>query len=220
MKKSLVFVLLLLISVFSAGPSHAAGSSDEKKAADELSVEEQNKKALEAFKTILDLSESGDRQTVLPQLEAAYSNVISSYPKASLTQEIYWRLIQIYVNDYHPPAFEKAEGLRSEFYKKYPDSKLRDLIDRALADGYFRDSKWEKLVSLLASSIKQSIETGKFTRIFDIFMFTEAKFRLGDLVEAEKGYKIIIANFPQSRESKIAKQRLVEIEQKRQKQPK
>jgi len=219
MKKSLIFVLLLLISLFSAGLSNAASSSDEKKAADELSVEEQNKKALEAFQTILDLSESGDRQTVLPQLEAAYYHVISSYPKASLTQEIYWRLIQIYVNEYHPPAFEKAEGLRSEFYKKYPESKLRDLIDRALSDGYFRNSKWEKLVAFLSPSIKQSIETGKFTRIFDIFLFTEAKFKLGDLVEAEKGYKIIMANFPESRESNIAKKRLEEIEQKRQKQP-
>lgn len=219
MKKSLIFVLLLLISVVSAETLYAANSSDEKKAADELGVEEQNKKAFEAFKAILDLSESGDRQTVLPQLEAAYSNVISSYPKAYLTQEIYWRLIQIYVNEYSPPAFEKAEGLRSEFYKKYPGSKLGDLIDRALADGYFKNSKWEKLVVFLAPSIKQSIETGKFTRIFDIFMFAEAKFKLGDLVEAEKGYKIVMANFPESRESKTAKSRLEEIDQKRQKQP-
>jgi len=219
MKKSLIFVLLLLVSLFSAGLSNAASSSDEKKVVDELSVEEQNKKALEAFKAILELSESDDRQTVLPQLEAAYYHVISSYPKAYLTQEVYWRLIQIYVNEYRPPAFEKAEGLRTEFYKKYPDSKLGDLIDRALADGYFKNSKWEKLAAFFVPSVKQSIESGKFRKIYDIFMFTEAKFRLNDLVEAEKGYKIVIANFPDSRESKIAKKRLEEIEQKRQKQP-
>ncbi len=221
MKNSLIFVLLLLISVLSvsAGPSSAARSEEEKKGTADLSVEEQNKKALESFQTILELSESGDRQTVLPQLEAAYYHVISSYPKAYLTQEVYWRLIQIYVNEYRPPAFEKAEGLRREFYKKYPDSKLGDLIDRALADGYFKNSKWEKIVAFFVPSVKQSIETGKFTKIYDIFMFTEAKFRLNDLVEAEKGYKIIIANFPDAKESKIAKKRLEEIEQKRQKQP-
>jgi hypothetical protein len=219
MKKSLIFVLLLLVSVFSAGPSSAVGGSEEKKVADELSVEEQNKKALESFQTILELSESGDRQTVLPQLEAAYYRVISSYPKAYLTQEVYWRLIQIYMTDYRPPAFEKAEGLRSDFYKKYPGSKLGDLIDRAIADGYFKNSKWEKLVAFFVPSVKQSIETGKFTKIYDIFMFTEAKFMLNDIVEAEKGYKIIIANFPDSRESKTAKKRLEEIEQKKKKKP-
>lgn len=218
MKKSLIFVLLTLISVFSAGSSSELWAADDKKVDDELSVEEQNKKALEAFKTILDLSESDDRQAVLPQLEAAYNQVISSYPKAYLTQEIYWRLIQIYLNEYRPPAFEKAEELRSAFYKKYPDSKLKDLIDRAIADGYFKNSKWEKLAAFFVPSIKQSIESGKFTKIYDIFMFTEAKFNLNDLVEAEKGYKIVIANFPDSRESKTAKKRLEEIEQKRQKQ--
>ncbi|MBI5635224.1 MAG: hypothetical protein HZA15_17295 [Nitrospirae bacterium] len=219
MKKFLIVILLLLVSLLSAGPSPAALNQEEKKAADELSAEEQNKRALESFQTILELSESGDRQTVLPKLEAAYYHLISSYPKAQLTQEVYWRLIQIYMNEYRPPAFEKAEGLRSEFYKKYPDSRLGDLIDRALADGYFKNSKWEKIVALFVPSIKQSIATGKFTRVYDIYMFTEAKFRLNDLVEAEKGYKIIIANFPDSREGKMAKKRLEEIEQKRQKQP-
>lgn len=219
MKEFLIFVLLLLVSLLSAGLSPAALSPEEKKAADELSTEEQNKKALESFQSILELSESGDRQAVLPKLEAAYYHLISSYPKAQLTQEVYWRLVQIYMNEYRPPAFEKAEGLRSEFYKKYPDSKLGDLIDRALADGYFKNSKWEKIVALFVPSIKQSITSGKFTKIYDIFMFTEAKFKLNDLVEAEKGYKIIVANFPESRESKMAKKRLEEIEQKKQKKP-
>jgi len=219
MKKSLVFLLLLLIAVFLATPFSGLRAADDKKIADDQSVDEQNKKALEAFKAILDLSESGDRKTVLPQLEAAYYRIITSYPKAYLTQEIYWRLVQIYVNEYTPPAFEKAEGLRAEFNKKYPDSKLGDLVDRALVDGYFKHGKWEKLASFFVPSIKKSIETGKFTKVYDIFMYTEAKFRLNDFVEAEKGCKIIIANFPDSKEGKIAKKRLEEIEQKRQKQP-
>jgi hypothetical protein len=74
-------------------------------------------------------------------------------------------------------------------------------------------------VAFFVPSVKQSIETGKFTKIYDIFMFTEAKFMLNDIVEAEKGYKIIIANFPDSRESKTAKKRLEEIEQKKKKKP-
>lgn len=219
MKKSRIFLPLFLIVVFLAAPLSDLRAADDKQGADELSVDEQNKKALESFNEILDLSESGDRQKVLPQLEAAYLKIISSYPKANLTQETYWRLVQIYMNEHVPPAFEKAEGLRREFNKKYPGSRMGDLIDRSIADGYYKNSMWDKLLVFIAPSIKQSVETGKFTKVYDLFMFTEAKYNLNDLVEAEKGYKLIINKFPDFRESKIAKKRLEEIELKRQKQP-
>ncbi len=219
MKKSLILLLLLLIVVILAVPLSELQAADDKQGTAELSVDEQNKKALEAFNEILDLSESGDRQKVLPQLEAAYYQIITSYPKAYLVQEIYWRLVQIYVNEHVPPAFEKAEGLRREFNKKYSGSKIGDLIDRSIADGYYKNSMWDKLLAFFAPSIKQSVETGTFTKVYDLFMFTEAKFNLNDLVEAEKGYKLIINKFPEFRESKIAKKRLEEIAQKRQKQP-
>ena len=195
-----------------------AGAAEEAKSPAEMSPEEQNKKALEAFQNILDLSESGERRQILPRLEAAYHDLIGSYPKANLVHEACWRLLQIYINDYQPPAFDKAEKLRAEFYGNYPDSRLKDLIDRTLADGYARHGKWDKVLALFAPSIKQSIESGKFTRVYDIFMYSEAKYKLGDLAEAEKGYRIVTTTFPDTRHGAIAKTRLEEIDKKKPKQ--
>jgi tetratricopeptide (TPR) repeat protein len=211
MKKSLVSLLLLLFSAFGQPMPDPSFAEEEKT----LSRDEQNKEALKAFEKVLSLTESAERANVLPQIEAAYYDIIRRFPEAYLSQESYWRIMLIYLADYNPPAFAKAETLREEFLKKYPDSKLMDLIDSTLADGYYKHAQWDRLLKFYAPSIKQSIETGKFVKVADIFMYSEAKFRLNDLVEAEKGYKIVITTFPDSKESAVAKNRLEEIRAKR-----
>ena len=184
-----------------------------------LTRDEQNREALKAFEKILEMTESTERSAILPQIEAAYFDIIRRYPEAYLTQESYWRIMLIYLIDSNPPEFIKAADLRDEFLKKYPDSKLKDLMDSTLADGYYKHGQWDKLLMLYTPSIKQSIETGKFTRVADIFMYSEAKFRLNDLTEAEKGYRIVMATFPGAKESEVAKNRLGEIQAKRAKLP-
>ena len=211
------FVLLLLL--FSTAFLQALPGSSLAEETITLSREEQNKEALKAFEKILQISESTDRSNVLPQLEAAYFDIIKRFPEAYLTQESYWRIMLIYLTDYNPPAFVKAEALREEFLKKYPESKLRDLIDSTLAEGYYNHAQWDKLLKFYAPSIKKSIETGKFTKVADIFMYAEAKFRLNDLAEAEKGYKIVVSTFPAAKESAVAKKRLEEIQAKKPKRP-
>jgi len=215
MKNSFVFLLLLFFSAFLQAMPDSSLAEETRT----LSREEQNKEALKAFEKILQMAESSERANILPQLEAAYFDIIKNYPEAYLTQESYWRIMLIYLTDYNPPAFVKAEVLREEFLKKYPDSKLRDLIDSTIAEGYHKHAQWDKLLKFYAPSIKQSIETGKFTKVADIFMYSEAKYRLNDLVEAEKGYKIVVATFPSAKESVVAKKRLEEIQAKKPKQP-
>jgi tetratricopeptide (TPR) repeat protein len=184
-----------------------------------LSPDEQNKEAFKEFEKILDMTENAERSSILPRIEAAYYDIIRRYPEASLAQESYWRIMLIYMRDYNPPAFEKAEALREEFVKKHPDSRLRDTIDNTLGEGYYSHAQWDKLLRFYNPSIKRSIETGKFTRANDIFMYSEAKFNLNDLEEAAKGYRIIIATFPDTRVSALAQKRLEEIQAGKPKQP-
>lgn len=208
---AMLFLFLFLASEFLS----SAIAEETQKNIDGLSIEEQSKKALETFQKILELTENADRMTVLPQIESAYVDIINKYPKASLSQECYWRLMLIYLTDYNPPVFEKAENLHSEFIKKYPDSHLRNLIDDTLSNSYHRNAKWEKLLRFYTPAVKQFIEKGTLSRPLEMFMYSEAKLNLGDLVEAEKGYKIVIALFPDSKESELSKERLEEVKKRK-----
>ncbi len=216
----MLFLCLLLVPVFSS----RVAAEEAKKDTDEPGVEEQEKKAFEIFQKILELAENTDRMTVLPKIEAAYGDIIEKYPKASIHQESYWRLMSVYLNDYNPPVFGKAESLYSEFLKNYPNSTLKNMIDDNLSNSYYSNAKWEKLLKfhtpvvkkfIELSSEKQSLEKENLSRPQEMFMYSEAKFNLGDLTEAEKGYRIVIALFPGSKESAVSKERLEEINKRK-----
>ncbi|NJD56578.1 MAG: hypothetical protein FIA94_09270 [Nitrospirae bacterium] len=215
MRKYLASALLFLVPVvpLNVQPVFAAGDTTA------LSAEDQNKEAFKEFEKILDLTGETDRAAILPQLETGYLDIIKHYPLSHLAQESCWRLMTLYLADFNPPAYAKAEGVRAEFIRKYPDSKMRGLIDRTLAESYHKNEQWEKLLVFYTPSVRQSVETGKFPRALDIFMYAEAKFGLNDIVEAEKGYKIVVANFPKSREGLFAAKRLEEIQTLKSKKP-
>ncbi len=209
-----------------SGASEPTGEEQKEAGTVELSASEQNKKAMAAFQKILDLTQEADRSAVLPQIEAAFRDIIDKYPKASITQECYWRLMTVYLTDYSPPSFEKAEAVREEFIKKYPDSRTKDLIDDTLSNGYYMNSKWEKLLKFYTPAVKrfikesagkEKIDRGSLSRPLEMFMYSEAKLNLGDLAEAEKGYKIVIALFPDSKESATSKKRLEDIKSRKSK---
>lgn len=212
MNKTLLLPLALLFftAIFISG---AASETIEKIDSKELSAEVQTQKAMEVFEKILKLTENSSRSEVLPQLETEYLRIIKEYPNASLVPECYWRFILIYLNDYNPPLTEKAEALHGEFTKKFPDSTLRPLIEEALSKNYLNGLKWEKLLRLYTPAIKEFIEKGKKPRVHELFMYSEAKFNLGDLEEAEKGYKIIIDQFIDTKEAMESKKRLEKIKE-------
>ncbi len=193
----------------------ACATAPVEKAKEALIPAEQDAKALAAFNEILSISQASDsRQAVLPQIEKIYNEIITKYPEASLAQESYWRLIAIYVNDYNPPAYEKAEALYNEFFKKYPESDLRGFIDETLGTSYYKNAEWDKLLKVCLPSYRKYIEEGKRPRPSLIFMYSEANFNLGNFTEAEKGYKIVIEMFPRLSESIKAKERLEEIKER------
>jgi tetratricopeptide (TPR) repeat protein len=171
----------------------------------QLSREVQNSKATAIFEKILNLAEMPERNKYLPEIEAAYREIIENYPAASIAQECYWRLLLIYLKDYEPPQFERAEKLYGEFIRKYPHSNAKNIFSDAISESYHKAQSWKKLLRFNSPVIKKFIDGGTLSRPDELFMYSEAKFHMGDLVEAEKGFKIVIALFPNSGESEKAK---------------
>ncbi len=180
-----------------------------------LPREEQEKKALDAFNKILELTETGSREEILPRLENAYLDIIKNYPEAPLAQESYWRLIVIYTREYNPPKTEEAETAYKNFINSYPDSPFKNEIDETMVRFYYTQKFWDKLLNIKIPYIKEYVKTGELRTPVHLFYYSEAKYGLGDYKEAEKGFRTIITLFPQSSEASIAKKRLEEISLKK-----
>ncbi len=210
MLKHLTPFLLASFLLFLGASSGTAGT-EQPGTSGQPEAEEQNTKAMEVFGKIRRLMENSDRMAVLPQVEAGYREIITNYPLASISQEAHWRLMLVYLTDYTPPAFDRAEELYAAFNRRYPGSNNKGLMDDSLLNSYYIYGKWERIIRFLIPTIKTFIETGKLSRPLDMFMYAEAKRNTGDFTEAEKGYKIVTALFPDSKESALSKERLDEI---------
>lgn len=173
-------------------------------------------KSLEVFQEIYDLVESTpDRQSILPEVEKLYLRIISETPDAPLARESYWRLMSIYLDDHYPPDFDKAEALYDDFIKKYPDSNYKGLLEEVLGQGYYRESKWDKVLEMSAPAFRDYKEKGTKPRPSILFMYSEANFFKGDMEEAVKGYETLTELFPRFTVGKKAEKRLKEIKDKK-----
>jgi tetratricopeptide (TPR) repeat protein len=173
---------------------------------------EQETKSLEVFTEILEVIEAtNDRQSAIPKIEELYTRIIREYPEAPLAQESYWKLITIYVEDYSPPQYDKAEARYHEFLEKYPQSILRGMIDDTLGKSYYKSGDWKKLLELCTPAFKGYIEEGKQPRPTLLFMYSEANYHLGNFEEAEKGYEIVAEQFPKLSEGMMSKKILEKI---------
>jgi len=154
-------------------------------------------KSLELFSEVLELVEStADRKSVLPRIEELYDKIIREYPDTPLAQESYWKLITIYVQDYSPPAYERAKTKYKEFKNKYPQSFLQGFIEDTLGNSYYKNGEWDRLLDLTMPGYREYIEKGKEPRASMMFMYSEAKYNTGFIEEAEEGYSIVAKLFP------------------------
>jgi TolA-binding protein len=207
--------ILFIIALFASCPSAPIKDAETKKARAPKEPKEEELKSLDRFMEILNLVESApDRKAVLPEVEKAYIGIIKEYPDTPLAQESYWRLIMIYINDYSPSDYEKAESCYHEFLDKYPQSPLQYFVEEALGARYYRDAMWKKLLLVSTPAFKKYIDQGKSSTPSLMSMYAEANFNLGNFKEAEKGYKIVMDLFPKLNESKKSMARLEEIGKK------
>lgn len=200
------FSLLLLISVVFYGCATAPQTSKREKPEEGKPPEkskaavvhtEQEVQSLNVFGQILDLIQSTDeRQSVLPQVETLYEKIIRDYPDAPLAQESYWKLITIYINDYSPPAYERAEARYEEFMDKYPQSALKSLVQDTIGKSYHKNAEWDRLLRLSAPEFRDYTEKGKQPRASLFYLYSEAQYNLGNLEEAERGYRVVAESFP------------------------
>ncbi len=213
MQKCLNAVIVALLAI--VGFSSIALTTEEEQGADYLRKQSGSDKAFAIFERILNLTEASDRKKNIPQIETAYREIIEQYPAASIAEECYWRLALIYLNDYDPPQFRKAETLYREFMRKYPESSDRYVFSDAISESYHEAHEWKRLMKFHSPVIKKFIEGEKLLRPTELFMYSEAKFHMGDLAEAGKGYNIVITLFPESGESRKAKKMLDIINEKK-----
>ncbi len=181
-----------------------------------LSVEEQKARAMQKFNDVLTVSQSSkDKSVVHPKMEKLYKELISDYPDAPIAQESYWKLMEMYVEKQFPAKYDKAEETYYRFVGDYPQSLLKPMVDRMLSLRYFKDKQWDRLLKLSTPVYRSYVDEGKRTSPFLIFSYAESSFWLGNYVEAEKGFIVVVINFPEFSMMKQSKARLVYLQRKR-----
>ncbi len=214
---SFFFVCPILFSI----PAAALQNSETKKTENQQARTEkkrayvptkQERGSLKVFGEILDVIEStSDRKSILPKIEELYGRIIREYPEAPLAQESYWKLLTIYVEEYSPPAYEKAETLYNDFISSHPKSILKGFMVETLGKSYYKNAMWDQLLGISAPVFREYIEQKKRTPASILFMYSEANYKLGSIAEAEKGYEIVAGRFPKLHEGKKSKSMLEKI---------
>ena len=174
-----------------------------------LHSQDRNSDSFQFAPEVVDRIESViDRKTVLPKMEDLYLNIIHRYQKSPLAQECYLKLISIYVEDYSPPEFEKAEMLYKEFLSSYPRSILIRFMEDKLGNSYYANADWDRLLKLTTPRYQEYIESGDPVNSTMLFMYSEANFHLGNVKEAEEGYARVSEMLPESTVGVQSKKRL------------
>jgi tetratricopeptide (TPR) repeat protein len=214
---SIIFLYVVLFSV----PASALQNSESQKSENPQTVTEkkraytptmQERESLKVFNEILDVIEStSDRKSILPKIEELYGKIIREYPEAPLAQESYWKLLTLYVEEYSPPAYEKAETLYNDFLISHPKSILKGFMVETLGKSYYKNDRWDQLLEISAPVFREYIEQEKKTPASILFMYSEANYNLGNMAEAEKGYEIVAGKFPKLHEAIKSKARLEKI---------
>jgi TolA-binding protein len=181
-------------------------------------VQEQKEASLNLFKKVLKVAEEkGDTPEGLEERIALLKEMAQKYPEAPLSQEAYWHIINIYLNKFYPPKVKEAEQAYRQFLQLFPDSPMKNAIESTFNLFYFQHKMWDKLEKLHRARIKKFIETGRIDSPFYFYMYSLAKMNLGDLDEAEKGFKWIILKYPNTQAAKDAKRQLNNLEKLRNK---
>ena len=178
----------------------------------------EQRETLDIFTQILEIYESAEnRQAAAQEAEVLYARIITEYPDTPLAQESYWKIITMSVRDYSPPDFDKAETFYNEFMAKYPGSVLKNAVNQTLINSYVRHAEWERLLKFCTPAFMEFKDEGKEPTPLVVYMYSEANYRLGNITEAEEGFKAAMELYPTISYGKMAKKRFEEIGRKEEK---
>ncbi len=208
---SVFFLSFFLVACTTTGVKQPEEKAVPTKAPPTVYTKEQ-KETLDIFTQILDIYENAEsRQAAAKDAEVLYTRIIKEYPGTPLAQESYWKLITMSVRDYRPPDFEKAEKHYEKFISKYPDSVLSNAVNQTLINSYVRYKEWARLQKFCTPAFMQYKEKENKISPLVLFMYSESNYRLGNIAEAEEGYKTVLELYPTISYGKRAKKRLEDI---------
>jgi tetratricopeptide (TPR) repeat protein len=213
---NILFSILIIVSLLSA-----CATAPEQKPSDmikpSIPLEEQKTLAMAKFNDILTLRESThNRDAIRPELENLYLDLVTEYPDAPLAQESYWKLIEMYLKEYSPPEYDRAEELYGRFVQLYPEpGMMKIMIDRSLGIMYYKNREWERLLKLTAPLFRAYVDEDKRTAPFLLFSYAESNFQLRNFDDAEQGFKVVLKDFPDFSENRLSKARVTYIQRKR-----
>ena len=176
-------------------------------------VSTQQQEAAGLYKKIFELSLEKNKAGYLEKRTELYGWIIQNCPDAPLAQESYFKLIELFFNEYTPPLKEKATELFAQFKSRYPDSRAVGVVKYAVAKGLFATKSWEDLVQLESSAVEDYFDTGKIDSPLSLFYYSEAKYNLDDFEAAGKGYSALVENFPDTLVAQPAQKKMVRIDQ-------
>ncbi len=216
MNKTRNFINIFLVFLLSACATTLVEEKVIVKPLTPVLQKEREVKAFEKFNEILKVSRSSKNRTeVRPKLEDLYTQLIEDFPEVPLAQESYWKLIEIYVNEYSPTAYEKAEEIYSKFQENYPQSAARVFLVKTLSFSYYKNKKWEQLLKITEPVFKGYLDGKDPLWVPLIFMYAESNFWLNNYTDAEKAFEILLEKFPQFKDNKLAEARIIYIQRNR-----
>jgi len=202
-----LMVMMFLLSSCTVVQKRPAPTTEERHVV--LPVKEQQVRATEAFKDVLELVEnSQSRLDVVPEMEKRYMDIITRYPDAPLTQEIYWMLVKMYLRDFDPPRLDDAEQIYRRFIKRYPDSPFRVSIEDVLSRFYKRNRMWDKIIQMNGRRAETFMATGRLDKPYLLLLYADALEHLNRKEDALSIYRGLIKNLPRSSTARIAQKRL------------
>ena len=208
--------LLFLGAEAQATPKNGeAGSESLVKSSAVRPVSTQQQEASGLYKKIFELSSKKNRAGYLEKRTELYGRIIQNCPDAPLAQESYFKLIELFFNEYTPPLKEKATALFIQFKSRYPDSRSTGVIKYAMAKGFYATKSWKDLARLEYLAVEDYFATGKIDSPLSLFYYSEAKYNLDDFEAAVRGYNTLVKNFPGTLVAKTAQERATLIDLQR-----
>lgn len=99
----------------------------------QLTLAEQDTRAYEILEEILQLTDTFYRQENIPQIKVLYREIIETCPDTGVAQESFLRLVLLAKEEKTAAGDAEATQLYREFLERYPDSRLRPIIETELA---------------------------------------------------------------------------------------
>ena len=210
--RKLIILSLIISSLALMSCKAAPKRTDDLFEKPQMTVKEQEARALEDFQVMLESTAELKRQEAVPLLAKGYAQVIEDYPASFLAEESYYRMMLMNLRDYTPPREAEAEEVYREYFKKYKNPRIGMAMNGDLARYYYSYRRWEKLAMFTTPFMREYVKSGKYGDTLFLFLYSEAKYFLKDYNEARKGYLIIKKNFKGKRDEKVAEERLEAIE--------